>query len=363
MGLNNATLNGHRAISARVSLPSFGCWYADTMLDGDVTLSGDVTLVVADLTLQGHVLAGGPDKGRSPFRIVGGKGGWGKSVPRKSYNNDGGVKLSTVLVDAAQAAGELLDTKTIDSQARLGPAFVRPTGPAGRVLETVAPSAWHVGEDGVTRLGKRAASTFQDKAPRTTHIDKARSKVTLAAESISKLVPGVSVDGFEAVDVEHETSKDGLRTTIWGKRQANASRRLTAFRAILDQLDPGRAFRGVWEYRVVTQSGDRLNLQAVRTSSGMPDLGRVMVRSGVAGAKSMLTPGSRVLVGFVDEDPGRPVVLAFEDWDGSGFKPLTTSIDATTAISLAGGVLPTARTGDLAGGIFPVIGTAVKVLT
>ncbi len=332
MGVSNSTLGGHRVTSARATIPAWGAWYADASVDGEVTLSGAVELKIADLSLKGTVLSGGPDKGRSLFRIVGGNGAWGKELPAKSYANDAGVKLSTVLVDAANEAGESLLSSSIPDE-RVGPAFVRPAGPACRVLEQLAPSGWYVGEDGVTRIGKRSTSKLSTTAARTSRTDLARGTVTLAAESIKDILPGVTTDGLEAVDVEHEISaKGGLRSTVWGKSKASTSRRLAAFRAILDQLDPGRAFRGMWEYRVVTQDGERLNLQAVRVSTGMPDLRRVPVRPGVSGCKAMVTLGSRVLVGFIDEDPGRPFVAAFEDAEGEGFVPLTLDF-------LAGGMV------------------------
>jgi hypothetical protein len=65
-----ASLNDHRVTSARINIPAWGCWYADVSLDGDVPLSGAVSLVVADLTLRGTVLSGGAsaDKARSMYR-------------------------------------------------------------------------------------------------------------------------------------------------------------------------------------------------------------------------------------------------------------------------------------------------------
>ena len=64
-----------------------------------------------------------------------------------------------------------------------------------------------------------------------------------------------------------------------------------------------------------------------------------------------------MLVAFVDRDPSRPQVVAFEESDGSGFLPLTLSLDATTVVKLADGLLPMAKTGDFAGGVFPIVGT------
>jgi hypothetical protein len=332
-----------------MTIPAWGASYHDATVDGEISLSGAVTLVVADLTIQCTVLSGGPAAGKSYFRLVAGAGGWGKTIPRKSYANDAGVKLATVLGDAAAAVGETLDTTTFDGTTRLGPSFVRPEGPACRVLEQVSPSAWYVGEDGKTRLGARAASTLSATAARTSQLDQARRTVTLASETIAGILPGVVVDGLTAVDIEHEADqKTGLRTTIWGKL-GSTSRRLTALRALFDQLDPDRKFRGISEYRVVTQEGERLNLQAVRVSTGMPDLSRVFVRPGVPGFKATHALGSRVLVAFADSDPGQPIVGGFEDAEGGGFAPpvltaFAASIllgSAPAPLAFAGGTLTT----------------------
>lgn len=343
MGLTTAaiTLGGNKCTDARIAIPAWGASYADVAVDGEVTLSGAVTLTIADLAVQMTVLSGGPAAGRSFFRLVAGAGGWGKSLPRRSYSNDAGVKLATVLGDAATAVGETLDPTTIDQSARLGSYFVRPAGLAGQLLEQLSPNAWYVGEDGKTRLGARPTSTLTATATATTQVDLARGTVTLASETIAGILPGLVVDGLTAVDVEHEASlKGGLRSRIWGKQGGGASRRLAALRAIIDQLDPDRAFRGIYEYRIVTQAGERLNLQTVRVSTGMPDLERVVVRPGVPGCKATHTLGSRVLVGFVNADPGAPVVLAFEDAEGPGFDALTSIFIGPTAPVVSVGALP-----------------------
>lgn len=354
MGMS--TLAGHRVTSARVALPAWGAWYAEASLDGEHTVSGRVELKVADLTLSGTVLSGGPDKGRSFYRIVGGAGGWGRTIGEESYDDDAGVKKLTVFGDAAAAVGETIDLSSLTTADRLGPRYTRPEGPASRVLELHASRAWYVGEDGVTRLGKRSTSTLP---PKVTHgpVDLARRTVTLASDSIASILPGVVVDGLEAVDVRHELTPSGLRSTIWGSVGGGSSRALEAFRKIFEQLDPFRKFRGVTEYRVVTQQGELLDLQPVLVSSGMPELPRVPVRPGVSGCRSDVMLGSSVLVGFVNSDPGRPYVAAFEDADGAGFVPLMTEIDAQTFVKLADGARLMAATGDLAGGILPIVGT------
>lgn len=313
-----ATLAGQRVTDAQASLPKWGCWYADAGVDGEVTLTGAVELKIADLSLKGTVLSGGPAKGRSNFRLVAGAGGLGKTLPKKAYRTDLGVKIATVLVDALNEAGEKFDATTISTTDTLGPAWTRPVGTAADVLQLLAPQAWYVGEDGIVRLGRRPTAALSGTV---THgpVDLARRTVTIAAESIATIVPGVVVDSLEAVDVLHEISSDGLRSTIFGANGTQTSRRLAAIQRILELLDPGRRFRGVTEYRVVTVDGQRLNLQPVRVSSGMPDLRRVSVRTGVPGARGSVQLGSRVLVGFADSSPGRPYVAALEEWDGQGF--------------------------------------------
>ncbi len=319
MGVTAATLNGNRVTHATAWLPKWGCWYADASIDGEVTLSGRVSLVINDLTLQGAVLSGGAAKGRSMYRIIGGRGGWHTILPELGYGqNDAGVKLSLVLGDAANECGEVVEGIPAT---KIGPSFTRDVGPASRLLEHFAPGNWYVGEDGITRIGARPVAPLAVAAT-LGQVDRGRGMVTLAAESIKSIVPGVVVDGLEAVDVIHEISAtDGLRSTIYGAQGGASSRRLAAWRRLHDQLDPDRRFGGVTEYRVVTRSGRRLNLQPVRVSSGMPNLRSVPVRPGVAGCDPTIALGARVLVAFVDRQRERPAIVGFEEVDGSGFVP------------------------------------------
>lgn len=353
--MSTASLNGQRVTSAHVTIPKWGAWYADVSLDVERTITGAATLKIADVTFVGTVLSGGPSNGRSSYRIVGGAGGWGKTVPAASEADDAGVRVATVLTTAAKDAGETLDATTLPGT-RLGPAWARHEGPARDALELLVPGAWYVGEDGITRLGARAAEAWKGKAS-LEPVDKARGVVVLAPETLVGLVPGAIVAGIEAVDVWHSVADGKVRSTVWGSMSASSSRRLTAWRKLFEALDPGWRFRGVYEYRVVLLAGDRLDLQPVRASSEMPDLRRVPVAPGVAGAKSTLLPGARVFVTFVDQSPSRPIVIGYEDADGSGFKPVATTIDAATVLKLADGLRPMAATGDLAGGLLPIVGT------
>lgn len=332
-----ATFAGKRVTHATVDVPAWGRWFADVSIDEEADLSGRVEIVVADLSLSGTILSGGPYQGRSRFRLVAGAGGWGKILKPKSYESDAGVKVSTVLGDAATEAGETLEP--IAPTRKVGPAFARPSDqPASAVLEQLVPAGWYVDEAGVTRLGQRAPST---PAGGFTRMDRnvATGALELASDVIAWIRPGLVIDGMKVVDVRHELSPDGgLRSTVWGTLGGATSRRLLAWRRLFEQLDPRRRFRGVTEYRVVSQAGKRVNLVPVRVASEMPPLRRVLAMPGVAGCEVQLAPGARVLVAFADSDPSRPHVTSFEDADGEGFLPL--------GITIAKGVQPAARMGD-----------------
>lgn len=355
--MTTATLAGTRATSVRLSLPAARVWHADVSLDGEVTHAPGaiVELVVADLKLTGCIMSGGPHKGRSHYRVAAGKGGWGKTIPAWSYQDDAGVRVATILADAAKRAGETLGP--VPPSMRVGTSFVRQEGPAARVLEQAVPGQWHVDEAGVTHVGRRLARPFKGSGVTVEKIDRARATVRLATDKIADLLPGAIVEGIEAVDVEHELSPDGLRTTIWGAQGKGEPREVAALRKVIEQIDPHRSFRGVWEYRVATLSGKRLDLQPQRVSTGMPVLQRVPVRPGVAGCEATLTLGARVLVTFIDSDPSRPCVVGFDDPESEAFTPIALSLDAVTVVRLADGERPMPATGDLAGGIWPIVGT------
>jgi hypothetical protein len=328
-----ASLNGLRVTGGRLYLPAFGVPWAEIAVDQEASLSGAADLSFADLKVAGTIMSGGAGpKGRASFRIAAGKGSWGRTIPADGYHTDSGVKASTVLADAATACGETIDAATLPTT-RLGADWARDEGPAARVLQQIVPAGWYVGEDGVTRIGKRPATTL--KVPsQVSAVDRARAKVELAADAIATLVPGVTVEGIEAVDVLHELTGTTLRTTIWGAGIATTDRFLAALKRILEQLDPGRKFRGTYEYRVGFQVFDRFTLQPVRVSTGMPDLQLVSARYGVPGMKADLAMGARVLVTFVDADPARPVIVAFEEPGGDGFLPSSLTIDADDDVTI-----------------------------
>lgn len=314
--MTTATLNGVACSRVHVQIPAWGAWWIDVDLVGAHTMSGAVTCVIGGVTMRGAVVSGGAANGRSGYRIVGGRGGWGRKVPKRGYADDAGVKLATVLRDAAEAAGETLGHLPTT---RLGGQFTRLEREASFVLHEVAPRAWYVDFEGVTQLGRRPNTTYTGTAART-RVAPTEGVVELAIDNAAGFVPGVIVDGVgPASDVE--ISLEGNRLTARIYARALLPRRVAALSKLLDLLDPRRAFRAPVEYRVVGQDGDRFRLQPVRTALGYPDLARVPVRPGMAGHRADVQLGELVLVSFIEGDPSRPAITSHDAPDAPGWNP------------------------------------------
>lgn len=327
-----ATLAGKVVSRARVTVPAWGLPWADVDMPdpGDVALTGRQTLVLADVSISCTVQSGGISNGRAAYRLVAGAGGWGTVVDAKSYTNDLGVKLATVARNVAEACGETIADAP---DTRLGPHYARANTTASLVLHELAARAWYVGFDGVTRFGSRPTAAYAGSAART-RVEPALGVIELATESLAGIVPGVTVDGsLPATDVEYTLDADRLTARVYTGRRT--SRRLQAFAGIMAALDPRARYRGKYEFRVVTQSGDRLALQPVRVASGFDFLSNVPIRMGVPGVRSNLLLGTLVLVEFVDADPSRPVVTGFDAPDAPGWHPLTLEFGGPGALGVA----------------------------
>lgn len=323
-------LNGHDVTRALVQVPAWGAWWADLDLAEDVTLSGRVSLQFADVQFSGTVVSGGPFNGRSAYRIVGGGGGWGKEIEARSYADDAGVKVSEVISDAASACGESVSGFPTT---RPGPHYVRPSGMASLALGALAPRNWYVDFAGVTQYGQRASSQYAGNGA-TSIFDTAAGYLEIETDELLGLVPGVTISGsLPATDVEYSLEKGKISARVFCGRAT--SRRLVAFAKLMNLLDPNRAYRAVYEFRVVTQSGERLNLQPVRAASGMPVLQRVPVRPGIPGVKAHVALGERVLVAFADGLPHYPQVIAHEDADGPGWMPFDVTFGEAPALGVA----------------------------
>ncbi len=336
-------LNGNAVSALTLSVPGIGLWYASVDMADAVPLAGSVTLRVLDVSYEGFVISGGVVDGRAQYRIVAGAGGWGRELPPKAYANDAGVTAARVLTDAAAEAGEAL--VAAPPTTRLGVHFNRPRLPASFVLNLLAPRSWWAGRTGVIAFGPRPE--LPAPALDTVARNPAALLVELAAvDTLAGVVPGCSTEYGPCSDLEVELDSSGIRARLYAS--AAQSRRVQAYVRLLDASDPGRRFRGVFEYRIVSQTAERLNLQPVRSRSDMPDLARVPVRAGVPGVRAEHSPGSQVLVAFLDADPSRPAVVGFDDPGQPGWMPLSLELGGPGALGVAR-ITDTVQAGAFAG--------------
>jgi hypothetical protein len=327
----SVTLSGNAASACLLTIPGTGLWYAGVDMLEPVELAGPVTLQFLDTTWQGCVIAGGPVDGRARYRVVAGTGGWGSTLAPRAYANDAGLTIAKLVKDAASEAGEPAPTGAPSTT--VGPHFDRREAPASFVLNQLAPRGWYAGADGVVTFGARAALAASS-LPIVDRNPASRSITLGLSASAAGLLPGTDTEYGAAADVELEAGPEGLRARLYAA-PAGVSRRALAYARIQAAVDPGARFRGVHEYRVVTQSGERLNLQPVRSRSALPDLARVPVRAGVPGVKATHAPGSKVLVAFLDGDPGRPSVVGFDDPEQPGWMPLFLELGAAPTLGVA----------------------------
>jgi hypothetical protein len=175
-----------------------------------------VTLLFADLSLSGHVVPnhGGTFAGASHYWLAGGAGGWRKLVKARGYRNDAGVKLSVVVVDLARDTGETIAPGYTDRI--LGGGFERPEQEASATLRLLSPDAWYVGEDGKTRIGRRAASTLDVPAEHVLRRRPDRSFALLALDKLAGLAPEATAAGMTIARVVHTLGGAQLRSRIWG---------------------------------------------------------------------------------------------------------------------------------------------------
>jgi hypothetical protein len=329
-----------------VQVSAWGTWWVDATLSQEIELArGAVAqLVFAGVPMVGTIVSGGTHGGTSGYRIVGGRGGWGKTIEAKAYADDAGAKLATIISDAARDCEEIVEGVPAT---RTGPNFARRNVSASSVLNALTPQAWRVDFDGVTRFGPRPTVAYTGSAPRT-YASPQAAVVELATDDISGLLPGVTIDGSDpATDVEYLLDEKRLTVRVYAGRAS--ARRPAAIASIVDALMPELKWAGTFEFRVVAQTGERFTLQPVRAATGLPELEHVTVR-GPAGVKAIVTPGELVLVSFVDRDPARPVIVAHDEPDAPGWMPLVVQLGESPALGIARQTDPV-QAGPFAGAI------------
>lgn len=334
------SVNGHPCSIARLTVGYGGPWQCEVELPYDDVLTHPTTVQLGALTLTGTPLpsADGTYATQRRARVVGGAAAWANTVPRKGYHNDAGVKAREVAQDAARECGETLGSFT-PARERIGADFAREQGPASGALEAViGATSWWVGYDGITNVGVRPAHLPPASTYTVLSYNPAARTATLTTDDPGNVRVGSTlVEGLDVPAVVRELEivaggEDGLRIHVWLGGAGQDAGRLAALLTSVIQRTTAAQLPCVYRYRVVSQANDeRLDLQAVDTTLGLPDLRAITPCPGVAGVHGVVPIGGQVLVMFAEGDRSRPFVVAYAPFGADGFVPTGQSTGARAA--------------------------------
>lgn len=319
MASGYVTVNDVQAVEARVSFPRVGAWTADAVLVDAVSLGAASIVLAASVSetpvkLKGTIIRGDTIDGVTRVRIVGGAGGLGTLLQAQGYFQ---ISAGVVLKDALRGAGEALSaTADPGTLAAVLPAWTRAQGAAGasvQALAELAGVAWRVMQDGTIWIGPE---TWPVSSPDYQLLGK---KPELGVWDVfmdpPALLPGTTFAGAKVAYVEHYLAERQLRTQVTFEDDAQ-----------LGQLERGkgwlaRFFRqlvgrkldhlALYPAVAVSQNGDG-TLELVMDNARIGQLSRVPIRYGVPGVTAQVAPGARVLLGYAEGNPSKPIATLWE---------------------------------------------------
>jgi hypothetical protein len=182
-----ASVDGGRAITkARVTIPEYGTWAADVSLSDSSQIPIITTLTIGDLSMSAAVIRMASFSGSKSARLIGGFGGWRKTLARGMYASSGGVRLSTVLQDAATELGERI---VVADDRSLGTLYVRQEAPGQRLLRNLIGPVWWIDPSGVTQTGPRSGGDITSQFD-VIHWSGGKGSFEIATETYADWMPG-----------------------------------------------------------------------------------------------------------------------------------------------------------------------------
>lgn len=201
---NFASYSGARIVGGSITIPLYGAWSGDVSLASDGAVDATSSVVLGNLTLRGTVYRQAAFGGRRDCRLVAGAGGWHKEVNERAYHHSAGVRLDTVLGDAAREVGERLGPVPGDV---IGTDYVRSRGPAARVLHALAGRTWYVDPAGVTQIANWPTKTIRTDLTVISY-EGGSGLVVVATEDYAAFMPGTS---FSAPNLDEPVTIGGVR--------------------------------------------------------------------------------------------------------------------------------------------------------
>ncbi len=332
--------NGHPVLAGTLRLPRTGLWLADLVVDTPEVLAGAVDLTSPDGTfaLRGAVQRAGAPHSRCACRVVGGAGGLATTLAPRFYRD---VPLRQPLGDILRECGETLapgvSAALLDTHLRAWSRRGMPGWAALAALLEAAGAAWRALPDGTLHVTAaeawpeaRASHPVTDESPTADWLELAPTEPDPA------LLPGTTLvlDGESrgrVSRVEYDLAGDRTRARVQFEAGATTQDRTrAAFERAVRRALPRLDYLALYSARVVAQAADG-SLDVQPDDARLPGMTGVPMRLFVPGATVRVGGGARVLVGFEQGDPARPVAHL---WESGALARLR--VDASERIELAG---------------------------
>lgn len=320
-------LAGQRASSLTLHIPETGSGRADIVLTGGAVpaIGARLTLTASDLPFVGTVLRADNDAPDKPHVVLVGGIGWETPIvgTPPSYQNDSGVRRSTVLKDLAKRAkssampsGEPIELPS-GPDIVIGKAWSCPAAPPGNVLRVrdalsalyeqgFAP-VWRVDPDGVTRFGARVGAAVTARATQLKR-NAGVGFTSYGVDGVKAFLPGNIVEGVPIRKLVIAETAGSLSVQVWGDARLTLRSRVLR---IVAEAFPALTYGYPRTYQVAGVGADgRLDLAPPTDAPHLAALPKVepWTPYGIT-----VTPviGSLVIVGFRDALPSRPFVLGY----------------------------------------------------
>lgn len=319
--------NGSLISRAELDVEYSGTWTASVLfVDEAPSLPDTVQLELGGVTLVGHTVRNGVSSQQRGMVVLGGPANWAQLIKARSYQADAGVRAQTVMDDLAREIGQEV-ASFVPSQERLGQHFVRPSTRASTVLESIIGSAqWWIDYAGKLVVGQRSTGAALKDFTLLSYDPKTATAVIqvqdLTALTVGSRLSGVGFDQEQTVRSYHVVlDQDGIVATCTLEDTQSLQ---AIFRALVDQ-QLQQSIKHLRRYRVLAMNGNTVDCQIVDKSTGYPDLVKVREWNGLAGAWCDLSPGTQVIVDWIDNT--EPVIVGYVDRDGENYAVSKIIID------------------------------------
>jgi hypothetical protein len=190
-GIPYATLSGIPVVAMRLTVPYSNIWHADVVLDRVIppVVPGPQVLQFAGSAYTCSYVRTIDFAGQRASRMVGGLGGWRKSVLPRQYSSPAGVATAMVLADLALQVGEPTPILGPLVPPTLGTGWCRQGGLASIVLRQILGDGWYLDFTGLVQAAARVPTPVVMPFA-AEDVAGAEGLYTILTETPSEWVPG-----------------------------------------------------------------------------------------------------------------------------------------------------------------------------